>query len=72
MTSPSKARGTPIPRTGRSRRWHPGRGRNHGVSANSRILPHRYADEGDKGQWFRRVIRRREKAMWVREVRDDD
>lgn len=40
----------------------------HGVSSSSRIIPHRYADEGDKGPWFRRLIRQREEAFWRREV----
>lgn len=38
-----------------------------GVSANSRILPHRYADEGDKGNGHRREIRRKERAQWLSE-----
>ncbi|WP_458085757.1 hypothetical protein [Streptomyces malaysiensis] len=38
------------------------------MSASSRIIPHRYADEGDKGPWFRRFIRRREERMWRAEV----
>lgn len=39
-----------------------------GVSGSSRIIPHRYADEGDKGPWFRRLIRKREDAFWRREL----
>lgn len=38
-----------------------------GVSANSRILPHRYADEGDKGSGHRREIRRKERVQWLQE-----
>lgn len=59
----------PIPRTGR-RRWHSRSnraGRPNGLLGSSRILPHRYRDEGDKGQWFRRLVRRREERMWRRE-----
>ncbi|MFE6493395.1 hypothetical protein [Streptomyces sp. NPDC057748] len=58
----------PIPHTGR-RRWH--RRRSRGVSASSRIIPHRYADEGDRGRWFRRLVRRREEKQWVREAREE-
>lgn len=57
----------PVPGAGRSR-WH--RRRSRGVSANSRMVRHRYADEGDKGQWFRRFIRRREERMWRSEIED--
>jgi hypothetical protein len=59
----------PVANTGRSR-LHSKKnraGRPNGVMANSRILPHRYADEGDKGQRFRRTIRRLEKVAWQRE-----
>lgn len=42
--------------------------RSLGVSANSRIVNHRYADEGDKGKWYRRFIRRREERFWRREL----
>lgn len=38
-----------------------------GVSANSRILPHRYADEGDKGKGHRKEIRRKERVQWLSE-----
>lgn len=56
----------PIPGTGRRRfKWC---SRSTGVSANSRIMPHRYADEGDKGRTFRRLIRRRETRLWRREL----
>lgn len=60
---------TPVAGTGR-RRWHRKAnraGRPNGLLGASRILPHRYRDEGDKGQWFRRVIRRREERFWRRE-----
>jgi len=42
--------------------------RSHGLSGASRIIPHRYADEGDKGPWFRRLIRQRENTFWRREL----
>lgn len=45
-----------------ARKW-----RSLGVIANSRIIPHRYADEGDKGRLFRRMIRRREERLWLKE-----
>lgn len=60
--------GSPVPHTGRQR-WHQRRSR--GVSANSRIVSHRYADEGDKGKWFRRLVRRREERLWIKEFRQD-
>lgn len=60
-------KGVPIPRLrgGKRRKYKNGAG----VSANSRILPHRYADEGDKGQSHRREIRRKERVQWQREWR---
>lgn len=59
-------KGVPVPhlRSGGRRKYKNGAG----VSANSRILPHRYADEGDKGQGHRREIRRKERAQWQREA----
>lgn len=60
--------GAPIAGTGR---WRVHRRRSRGVSASSRIVPHRYRDEGDKGRPFRRLIRRREERLWRREVGDD-
>jgi len=59
---------TPVPFTGRS---HIHRRRSKGVSANSRVLPHRYASEGDKGRRYRRLIRRVEKRFWRREAEFD-
>ncbi|WNI28636.1 hypothetical protein [Streptomyces sp. ITFR-6] len=59
----------PVPGTGRSR-WHSRKnraGRPNGLLAASRIIPHRYADEGDKGAWFRRIVRRREARLWKKE-----
>lgn len=64
----------PVPRTGRHR-WHSRKsraGRPNGVLSASRILPHRYADEGDKGRWFRRILRRCEERAWVREFKEEN
>lgn len=64
---------TPVPRTGR-RRWHSKRnraGRPNGLLSASRVLPHRYADEGDNGPWFRRILRRRERALWTAEANEE-
>ncbi|BDM70587.1 hypothetical protein HEK616_40740 [Streptomyces nigrescens] len=47
------------------RRWH--RRSSAGVSANSHIIEHRYADEGEKGRLIRRLVRRREARLWKRE-----
>lgn len=44
--------------------WYRGRG---GVSGGSRIVPHRYMDEGDNGPAHRREIRRRESRFWRRD-----
>ncbi|WP_432006337.1 hypothetical protein [Streptomyces parvus] len=38
------------------------------MSAGSRVLEHRYADEGDKGGWIRRLVRRRETRLWKKEA----
>lgn len=59
---------TPVPRTGRHR-WH--RRSSKGVSANTRALSHRYADEGDKGKAFRRLVRRVESRLWQREAAEE-
>lgn len=58
-------KGVPVAglRDGKRRKYKNGAG----VSANSRILPHRYADEGEKGQGHRREIRRKERAQWLSE-----
>ncbi|GGY88777.1 hypothetical protein CP967_31255 [Streptomyces nitrosporeus] len=61
---------TPVPGTGRPR-WHSRKnraGRPNGLLSASRIIPHRYADEGDKGPWFRRIVRRREARLWKKEA----
>jgi hypothetical protein len=59
----------PVAGTGRSR-IHSKKdraGKSNGVIGSSRLLPHRYADEGDKGPAFRRSIRRLENVQWRRE-----
>ncbi|WP_128378527.1 hypothetical protein [Streptomyces cavernae] len=59
----------PVAGTGRSR-YHSKKnraGKPNGVMSSSRLLPHRYADEGDKGPQFRRTIRRLENIQWRRE-----
>jgi hypothetical protein len=66
------SRGIPIPGTGRRtcRCGHCSQNSNSncGVIANSRVLPHRYADEGEKGPLLRREIRRKERALWLAEA----
>lgn len=58
-------KGIPVPHTG-TRRY-----RKHvngsGVSASSRVLSHYYADEGEKGRYVRKLVRSRERAMWLDE-----
>jgi hypothetical protein len=56
--------GIPVKGTGRKRYHRPSQG---GVSASSRIVEGRWADEGEKGQSIRRLVRRRETRMWKRE-----
>jgi len=46
------------------------RSKNGGVIGNSRIVPHRYMDEGDNGPAHRREIKRREKRLWKKEIED--
>ncbi|UFD98000.1 hypothetical protein PQC18_gp62 [Streptomyces phage Pablito] len=62
----------PVPGTGRkspaARRTKAKSKNGAGVSAGSRVLPHRYADEGEKGGWIRRLIRRREARLWKKEA----
>ncbi|WP_406324025.1 hypothetical protein [Streptomyces niveus] len=57
----------PVPHTGR-KRYHHRYPKNGGLSGR---LPGRYPDEGEKGAWYRRIIRRAESAMWRREALDD-
>ncbi len=62
-------KGIPVPHTGKIRyRKH----RNgSGVSASSRVLSHYYADEGEKGSYVRKLVRNRERAMWLSEWQDE-
>ncbi len=59
-------RSAPVPRTGRakSRKYHNARTGTVG----SKVLPHRYGDEGEKGPKHRRQVRRCEERLWRREV----
>ncbi|MFE1190208.1 hypothetical protein [[Kitasatospora] papulosa] len=54
----------PVPRTGRARSRKYARTGTVG----SKVLPHRYGDEGEKGPKHRRQIRRCEERLWRREV----
>ena len=62
-------KGIPVPRLRKSGRRKFKNG--SGVSANSRVLSHRYADEGEKGKGLRREIRRKEKLMWHAEANQE-
>jgi hypothetical protein len=62
-------KGIPVPHTGYSRRRKPVNGA--GVSASSRVLSHHYADEGDKGRWVRKLVRNRERALWLSEWQEE-
>lgn len=63
--------GQPVPGTGRKSpaalRSKTGGFRQAGVSASSRVMRHFYADEGEKGRYIRRLVRRREERIWKRE-----
>lgn len=62
-------KGIPVEGTGKiSYRKHKN---GSGVSANSRILPHRYADEGEKGKLIRKQVRHRERALWLSDWMDE-
>lgn len=62
-------KGIPVPHTGKwNRRKH---ANGSGVSASSRILSHRYADEGEKGTLIRREVRRKERAQWLSDWIDE-
>jgi len=63
-------KGIPVPGTAnRNRRKYKN---GAGVSANSRVLSHHYADEGEKGQAHRREIKRKERALWLSEWQDEE
>lgn len=57
-------RSAPVPRTGRTKRRKYRHARTGTVG--SKVLPHRYGDEGVKGPKHRRQIRRREERLWRR------
>lgn len=63
---------TPVPGTGRKSpaalRSKTGGGSGGSVSAGSHTVENRYADEGDKGGWIRRLVRRREERLWKKEA----
>ena len=61
-------KGIPVPHTGYSRRRKPVNGA--GVSANSRVT-HYFADEGEKGAYVRRIVRRKERALWLSEWQEE-
>lgn len=61
-------KGIPVPGTGVKR--YRDTSRQPGVMANSRIVSGRWADEGEKGPRLRREIRRKEKALFKRELSD--
>lgn len=64
-------KGIPVPGTGRWR-WHSSKNSGKtGVIGSSRMLPHRYMDEGDKGKGHNRHIKRLERALWQREWLDE-
>jgi len=62
-------KGVPVPhlRSGGRRKHKNGAG----VSANSRILPHRVADDGEKGKGHRREIKRKERVQWLSEWQEE-
>lgn len=64
-------KGIPVPGTS-AKRWHSGKNSGKtGVIGSSRMLPHRYMDEGDKGKGHNRHIKRLERALWQREWLDE-
>ncbi len=63
-------KGIPVAGTGK-RRWHTKgnrAGKPNGVMGNSRIVPNRYADEGENGKFHRREIRSKEKQFFRRVI----
>lgn len=64
-------KGIPVPGTG-AKRYHSKKSSGKtGVSGSSRILPHRYMDEGDNGKGHRREVRRKERPLWISEVQEE-
>lgn len=62
-------KGIPVPGTG-TRRYRKHRN-GSGVSASSRVLSHYYADEGEKGSYVRKLVRNRERALWLSEWQEE-
>ena len=62
-------KGVPVPYTG-GKKWRKG-ANGSGVSASSRVLSHYYADEGEKGRYVRKLVRSRERAMWLSEWQEE-
>jgi hypothetical protein len=62
-------KGIPVPYTACRTRYKYVNGA--GVSASSRVVSHRYADEGDKGKSLRREIKRVERAQWLSEWQEE-
>lgn len=65
----SLPKGVPVPGLRSRKSCRSGRrtGRPSGVLSRERLLPHRYADEGDRGVLFRRQLRRLSAALWRRD-----
>jgi hypothetical protein len=55
----------PVPGTGRTKRRKVKNARTGAMG--SKVLAHRYGDQGEKGPWFRRLVRRSEARAWRRE-----
>lgn len=60
-------KGIPVEGTGVRRHRRSWTHNGTSVSSGSHVLSHYYADEGDKGRWVRKLVRRRERAMWLSE-----
>lgn len=67
-------KGVPVPRTGKRGNYglRDSAGKTSGVSGNSRIVPHRYLDEGDNGKTHRREVRRKEREAWISEWKAEE
>jgi hypothetical protein len=64
-------KGVPVAGTG-VKRYHSKKNRGKsGVIGGSRMLPHRYTDEGDKGKGHNRHIKRVERRMWLSEAQEE-
>ncbi|QDH93870.1 hypothetical protein SEA_EVY_239 [Streptomyces phage Evy] len=70
-----RTKGIPVPGTGRvscgGYCCHSSSSGNSGVMGNSRIVSHRYMDEGEKGRAHRREIRRKERVFWMAEAMEE-